>query len=143
LFYPAEDEAAASRIASKNSLESYAYNLRNSIQDEKLADKFEAGDKQKLETAINDTISWLDGAQEATKEEYEERQKELEAVANPIMQKLYGAGGAPGGAPGGFPDGFPGGAPGGFPGAGAGAGAPGADGPSVEEVSNHSSFGRS
>ncbi|KAF8580901.1 heat shock cognate 70 [Ramaria rubella] len=126
--YKAEDEAAATRIASKNSLESYAYNLRNSMQDEKLADKFEPADKQKLETAINEAIQWLDGAQEAAKEEYEERQKELEAVANPIMQKLYGAAG---GAPGGFPG--AGGAPGGFPGAGAGA-APGGDGPSVEEV---------
>ena len=135
----AEDEAAASRIASKNALESYAYNLRNSMQDEKLADKFEPADKQKLDTAITETIHWLDGAQEAGKEEYEERQKELEAVANPIMQKLYGAaGGAPGGFPGaagGFPGGaggFPGGAPGGFP--GAAGGAPGGDGPSVEEV---------
>lgn len=112
--------------------------MRNSTQDEKLADKFDPADKQKLDTAISETIQWLDGAQEAAKEEYEERQKELEAVANPIMQKLYGAaGGAPGGA-GGFPGGaggFPGGAPGGFP--GAGAGAPGADGPSVEEVCDH------
>jgi molecular chaperone DnaK (HSP70) len=131
VFYKAEDEAAASRISSKNALESYAYNLRNSMQDEKLADKFDPADKQKLDTAITETIQWLDGAQEAGKEEYEERQKELEAVANPIMQKLYGAaGGPPGGA-----GGFPGGAPGGFP--GAGAGAPGADGPSVEEVCDY------
>ncbi|KAJ7109318.1 heat shock protein 70 family [Mycena epipterygia] len=127
--YKAEDEAAAARITSKNALESYAYNLRNSINDEKLADKFEAADKTKLESAVNDTIKWLDASQEGSKEEYEEKQKELEAVANPIMQKLYGAGGAPGGFPGGeggFPGGA-GGAPGGFPGASE-------DGPSVEEV---------
>ena len=124
-----EDEEAASRISAKNGLESYTYNLRNSMQDEKLQDKFEPADKTKLESAINDTIKWLDVSQEAAKEEYEERQKELEAVANPIMQKLYSsAGGAPGGFPG--AGGFPGGgAPGGFPGAGADA-----DGPSVEEV---------
>jgi len=123
--YKAEDEAAAARITAKNGLESYAYNLRNSMTEEKLADKFEASDKSRLETAVNETISWLDASQEASKEEYEEKQKELEAIANPIMQKLYGAaGGAPGGAPGGFP----GGAPGGFP------GGAGEDGPSVEEV---------
>jgi L1 cell adhesion molecule like protein len=120
--YKAEDEAAASRISSKNALESYSYNLRNTLTDEKLASKFEAADKSKLESAVNETISWLDGSQEASKEEYEFKQKELEAIANPIMQKLYGAGGAPGGFPG------AGGAPGGFPGAG------GEDGPSVEEV---------
>lgn len=127
----AEDEAAAARITAKNGLESYAYNLRNSLTDEKLADKFDAADKSKLETHVNETIKWLDESQEASKEEYEEKQKELEAVANPIMQKLYGAaGGAPGGFPGGAPGGFPGGAggaPGGFPGASE-------DGPSVEEV---------
>ncbi|CDO72906.1 hypothetical protein BN946_scf185002.g91 [Trametes cinnabarina] len=122
--YKAEDEAAAARITARNALESYAYNLRNSLNDDKLAGKFEAGDKKKLEDAVNDTISWLDASSEASKEEYEEHQKELEAVASPIMQKLYAsAGGAPGG--------FPGGAPGGFPG---GAAPGGEEGPSVEEV---------
>ena len=45
-------------------------------------------------------VSWLDENQQATREEYEEHQKELEGVANPIMMKFYGAGGA-GGAGGG------------------------------------------
>ena len=123
--YKSEDEAAAARITAKNALESYAYNLRNSMTDEKLATKFEPADKAKLESAVNDTISWLDASQEGSKEEYEEKQKELEAIANPIMQKLYGAAG---GAPGGFPGGPGGAAPGGFP------GGAGEDGPSVEEV---------
>jgi len=64
----AEDEAAAARIASKNGLESYAYNLRNSISDEKLAGKFEPADKTRLETAVNEAISWLDSSQEVLKE---------------------------------------------------------------------------
>jgi L1 cell adhesion molecule like protein len=122
--YKAEDEAAAARITSKNGLESYSYNLRNTLNDDKLASKFDPADKSKLESAVNETISWLDGSQEASKEEYESKQKELESVANPIMQRLYGAGG---GAPGGFPGGA-GGAPGGFP------PSPGEEGPSVEEV---------
>jgi len=126
--YKAEDEAAAERIQAKNGLESYAYNLRNTLQDEKVASKLEADDKSKLETAINEAIQWLDHNHEASKEEYEHHQKELEKIANPIMMKMYGAagGGVPGGAPGGFPG--AGGAPGGFPGAG------GDSGPTVEEV---------
>jgi heat shock protein 1/8 len=124
--YKTEDEAASARIASKNGLESYSYNLRNSINDEKLAGKFDPADKKKLEDAVNEAISWLDNSQEASKEEYEEKQKELEGIANPIMQKLYASAG---GTPGAFPS--PGGAPGGFPGAG---GPGGEDGPSVEEV---------
>ena len=124
--YKAEDAEATARITAKNALESYSYNLRNSLTDDKLADKFDPADKKKLEDAVNEAISWLDSSQEASKEEYEEHQKELEAIANPIMQKLYAsAGGAPGGFPGGAaPGGFPGGAPAG--------GAE--DGPSVEEV---------
>jgi len=122
--YKSEDEAATARISAKNGLESYAYNLRNSLNEEAFASKLDADDKTKLQSAIDEAISWLDGAQEASKEEYEDKQKELEGVANPIMQKAYAAAGGP-----------PGGAPGGFPGAPGGA-APGAGGsePTVEEV---------
>ncbi|KAE9402644.1 heat shock protein 70, partial [Gymnopus androsaceus JB14] len=128
--YKAKDKAATACISAKNGLGSYSYNLWNSLNDKKLADKFDPADKKKLEDAVNEAIQWLDASQEASKEEYETRQKELESVANPIMQKLYGAAGGAPGAEGGFPGagGFPGGAPGTFPGAGA------EDDPSIEEV---------
>jgi L1 cell adhesion molecule like protein len=129
--YKEEDEAEAGRISAKNGLESYAYSLKNTLSDAKVDEKLDAADKEALKTEIDKTVAWLDESQQATKEEYEEHQKELEAVANPIMMKFYqGEGGAPGGMPGGMPGG-----PGGFP--GAGAGGPGAthdDGPTVEEV---------
>lgn len=83
-FSSAEDEAAAARINAKNGLESYAYNLRNSMSDEKLAGKFEPADKTKLEGTVNETIKWLDASQEASKEEYEDKQKELEGIAKYI-----------------------------------------------------------
>ncbi|KAG0136082.1 heat shock protein 70 family [Tuber indicum] len=125
--YKEEDEAEASRIQAKNGLESYAYSLRNTLSDEKVEEKLEAGDKEKLKSAIDDTVEWLDNNTTATKDEFESQQKELEGVANPIMMKFYQS---QGGAP---PGGMPG--AGGFPGAG---GAPpsggGDDGPQVEEV---------
>lgn len=121
-----EDEAEARRVSAKNGLESYAYSLRNTLSDSKVDEKLDAADKDKLKAEIDKVVNWLDENQQATREEYEEQQKELEGVANPIMMKFYGAGGAPGG---------PGGAPGGFPGAAGGApGAGGDDGPTVEEV---------
>ena len=120
--YKAQDEEAAARIHAKNGVEAYAYNLRNTLNDENVSGKINAGDKQKLETAITEAIAWLDQSHEASKEEYELKQKELEAIANPIMTKLYGgAGGMPGGMPGGA-------APGGASAAGGG------DGPTIEEV---------
>ncbi|KAK3372898.1 heat shock protein 70 family [Lasiosphaeria ovina] len=123
-----EDEAEARRVSAKNGLESYAYSLRNTLADSKVDEKLDAGDKETLKAEIDKVVSWLDESQQATREEYEEHQKELEAVANPIMMKFYGAGA------GGMPGGMPGG-PGGFPGApGGGAGATHDDGPTVEEV---------
>jgi len=127
--YKEEDAKVAERVAAKNGLESYAYTLRNTLQDEKIASHIDAGDKDKLNKAIDETVEWLDHNQEATKEEYESRRKELEGVANPIMTKMYQqAGGAAGAAPGGFP----GAAPGGFPGAGNTGSSN--NGPTVEEV---------
>ncbi|OLN92179.1 Heat shock 70 kDa protein 2 [Colletotrichum chlorophyti] len=124
--YKDEDEAEGRRVAAKNGLESYAYSLRNTLSDSKVDEKLEADDKEKLKKEIDEIVTWLDENQQATREEYEERQKELEGVANPIMMKFYGSAGGPPGA---------GGAPGGFPGA-PGGGAPGNhdDGPTVEEV---------
>ncbi|CAK7270935.1 Hsp70 chaperone [Sporothrix epigloea] len=119
-----EDEAEGRRVAAKNGLESYAYSLRNTLSDSKVDEKLDAADKEKLKAEIDRVVTWLDESQQATREEYEEHQKELEAVANPIMMKFYGSAGGP---PGAGPDG----APGGFPGAAGGASN---DGPTVEEV---------
>lgn len=127
-----EDEAEGRRVSAKNGLESYAYSLRNTLSDPKVDEKVEANDKATLTAEIDKIVQWLDDNQQATKEEYEEHQKELEAIANPIMMKFYGAGGE-GGMPGGMPGG-PGGFPGGPGGPGGAAGHGGDDGPTVEEV---------
>ncbi|KAI1428481.1 heat shock 70 kDa protein [Xylaria sp. FL1777] len=127
--YKEEDEAEGRRIGAKNGLESYAYSLRNTLGDSKVDEKLDAADKEKLKTEIDSVVSWLDENQQATREEYEEKQKELEGIANPIMMKFYGGAGGAGGMPGGMPGG-----PGGFPGAGGAPGAGGDDGPTVEEV---------
>ncbi|EYE99577.1 molecular chaperone Hsp70 [Aspergillus ruber CBS 135680] len=100
--FKAEDEAEASRIHAKNGLESYAYSLKNTINEGKLT--ISDDDKTKVQTKVEETISWLDSNQTAEKEEYESQQKELEAVANPIISAAYG-GAAPGGAPGAAPGG--------------------------------------
>ena len=123
--YAAEDEANKLRIEAKNSLENYAYSLKNTMSEEKVADKIDASDKESLTAKIDETISWIENNQNAEVEEFEARQKELEGIAMPIMTKLYQSGGAPGGMPdmGGMPG------AGGPPPAGGGGG-----GPHIEEV---------
>merc|ERR1711871_1340761 len=88
-----EDKVMQEKIEAKNGLENYAYSMRNTLDDEKIKDKIDQSDKDTLKKAIDDTISWLDANQMAEKDEFEHKQKELEAIANPIMTKMYRAGG--------------------------------------------------
>jgi len=117
--YKAEDDAHKNRVEAKNALESYCYSLKSSVTSGEL--KLEDSDKAALQSKIDETISWLDNNQNAEKEEFEEQQKALEAVATPILQKM---------SSGGMPDmsGMAGGAGGPSP------SATPADGPTIEEI---------
>jgi len=129
--YKAEDDANKNRIEAKNGLENYCYSLKSSIEGEEVKDKIPEEDKTALTEAIEDAIKWLDANPTAEKEEYEEKQKSLEGVAMPILQKMAGgAGGMPGGMPGagGMPD------MGGMPGAGAPPAGEPESGPTIEEI---------
>eukprot|EP00658_Telonema_sp_P-2_P080093 TRINITY_DN78_c0_g1_i7.p1 TRINITY_DN78_c0_g1~~TRINITY_DN78_c0_g1_i7.p1 ORF type:complete len:645 (-),score=277.77 TRINITY_DN78_c0_g1_i7:171-2105(-) len=102
-----EDATAKERIDAKNGLESYAYNMKSQINDDKFKDALEADDKKSIEDKVQEVMTWLDTAEHAEKEEFESMQKELEAVCNPIIQKMYATAGAPpsDGMNGGFPSG--------------------------------------
>jgi len=121
-----EDEQNKQKIEAKNGLENYCYSMKNTLSDEKLKDKFTEDDKKNIEEKINEALAWLETNQTAEKDEFDAKQKDLEAVINPIMMKVYQAAG--GGGEGGMPDmsSFMGGA-GGAPGGGGAA-------PTVEEV---------
>merc|ERR1712105_204288 len=121
--YKAEDEKQRERISAKNGLESYCFQMKATMDEEKIKGSISDTDKKIINDKCDDCIKWLDANQTAEKDEFEDKQKELEQIFNPIISKLYsgGAGGAPGG-------GMPGGAPGGPPPAGGGAG------PTIEEV---------
>jgi len=115
-----EDKLAAEKISAKNGLESYCYSMKNTINEEKFKSAISEEEKKQIEDKIDETTKWLETADHAEKEEFESMQKELEAVCNPIVTKMYqAAGGAPeGGMPGGMP----------------GGGDEGGAGPTIEEV---------
>merc|ERR1711871_975275 len=91
--YKAEDEAIRARLDARNGLESFAYNLKQSVNDDGLKDKVAQADKDTLTAKVEETIAWLDANQQADKEEFEAKQKELQEVSAPIMSKAYQAGG--------------------------------------------------
>merc|ERR1712070_738284 len=74
-----DDEKQAARIGAKNGLESYAYQIKNTLNEEQLKDKIEQADKEAIETKAEEIISWLDSNQTAEKDEFEDKKKELEA----------------------------------------------------------------
>jgi len=96
-----EDKLMKETIDARNGLEGYAFSMKNTITDsEKLGDKISEEDKETIQTAITEVIEWLEEHPDAEKDQYQEKQKELEGVCNPIITKLYQEHGAPGGGPG-------------------------------------------
>ena len=77
--FKAQDDKRKERIVAMNSLESYAFNMKSTM--EQVVDK------------CKEVIAWLDKNQTAKKEEFEHQQKELEKVCTPVVTKLYAAGG--------------------------------------------------
>lgn len=106
-----QDMAYAAKVEARNALESYAYSLKNKMEETAIAQAMGEEDTATLKQKIDEVLAWLDDNQSADKDEYESQRKELEEVAMPIMQRAMQAAGA-GGSP----------------------GAPPQDGPTVEEV---------
>ena len=75
-----QDKLAKEKIDSKNSLESYIYSMKNSVEDpEKLANKLEDSEKKAIKEALKETQEWLDKNQTADKEDFESQLKDLQA----------------------------------------------------------------
>ena len=73
---------------------------KNALDDDEkgVADKIDEGEKNELITIVDEALDWLEENPEADAEEFEEKQKEVEQIANPIsLKKVYSQGGAPGG----------------------------------------------
>ncbi|CAM9172123.1 unnamed protein product [Pylaiella littoralis] len=89
--YAEEDKAVKDRIDARNSLESYLYNMKNLLDDEEkgVSDKISEADKEELESTINEALDWLDETPDAELEDLEDKKKEVEQIANPIMKDLY------------------------------------------------------
>jgi L1 cell adhesion molecule like protein len=130
--YKSADADVAKKIQSKNDLESYTYQIRNTLDDPKFKEQIKEDDRTKVEKAVKDTVDWIDHNPNAELDEFEHKKKEIEELWKPIITNIYGSTGMPGGGmPGG---GMPGGMPnmGNFGGGGGPSGPSG--GPQIDEV---------
>ena len=87
-----DDERKAAEVTSRNELENYCYTLKKSLDEDNIKDKISEEDKNSILEQVDEKLAWLDEVQQETKDTYENKKKEIEAVANPIMTKLYNQG---------------------------------------------------
>ena len=88
--YKKEDEMQREKIAARNSLESYVYSVKMTAEDPNVVNKLNADDLEIAKNKTQEVMAWLDRNSMADKEEYEEKQKDLQQVCSPIMAKLHG-----------------------------------------------------
>jgi L1 cell adhesion molecule like protein len=87
--HEAEDKLQYERIDAKNQLETYLYNMRNTVQEEENKVKLgEDGVAAALDIS-KEGIEWLEANQEEKKETYEEKKKEYTEKFLPTMMKIY------------------------------------------------------
>ncbi|CAD5124216.1 unnamed protein product [Dimorphilus gyrociliatus] len=84
-----EDENHRKRVSSKNTLESYAYNMKQTMSDKKIQDKISPQERDQVTEKCNYVIEWLDNNQTAEKEEFDHQMKELESFCKPIITRIY------------------------------------------------------
>lgn len=87
------DRLIKERVDAKHALQSYIYNIRNTIEDkDKLAQKLSYDDIESIREAIAEAEDWLqeNGDDEfRTKEDFESTMKQLQAVSDPIIASVY------------------------------------------------------
>ena len=93
--YADEDRKIKERVDARNGLESYLFNLKNTLEDEgrNLSENLSGQDLKDLTDMIEEALDWMDENPEADKDEMDAKQKEVENIANPIMRNLYNNGG--------------------------------------------------
>jgi len=92
-----EDAKNKERMDARNNLESYLYNTKSTVlnnKDVKLSDS----DKEKITEVVDEAMKWLESSPNAPKDAIDKKMEEVSKVITPIISKMYGEGGAPGGA---------------------------------------------
>ncbi|SCQ16167.1 heat shock protein 70, putative [Plasmodium ovale] len=90
-----EDKNLREKVEAKNNLDNYLQNMKATVEDkDKLADKIEKDDKITILNAVKDAENWLSNNSNADAESLKQKLKEVEAVCQPIIVKLYGQPGA-------------------------------------------------
>ena len=84
-----EDNKQKELIETKNGLENYLYNLKNSMKKNENSPPTIDEIKSEIDPIIDEGLKWLEENTNEDIETYKNKQKELEEKVNPLMQKFY------------------------------------------------------
>ena len=96
--HAADDKLRMERVESKNQVESYLYNTRNAVREDKVKETLGENTVSEVESWIKEGIEWLEANPDGEKDVYDEKQKYYEDKIKPVMMKLYEKSGSPGSA---------------------------------------------
>jgi len=85
-----DDLKQKERVAARNGLEGYVYQVKQGLEEEQIKSKLGESELKEVEAKCKECLDWLDGNQTAEKDEFEDKKKELEGIVNPLMAKCYG-----------------------------------------------------
>ena len=89
--FKAEDDEMKDKVDAKNGLESYCFQVKSSLDEPNLRDKFSPEERDTVIKLCDEGLQWLSANGEADAETMNAKRKEIEDVFNPIMQKVYQA----------------------------------------------------
>merc|ERR1712224_831040 len=90
--YAEEDRIVKERVESRNGFESYLYGLKNHMEDEDRSKNLSPDDKRELLDLVDEKLDWMEENPEASTEDFQEHQKDVEQVATPLMRQTYEGG---------------------------------------------------
>lgn len=88
--YKEEDDRQRERVAARNQLETYIFNVKQAVDD--AGDKLSAQDKESVRNDCEAALRWLDNNTLAEKDEFEQKLKDLQQVCSPVMSKIHATG---------------------------------------------------
>jgi len=87
--YKDSDDKMRKKVEARNGLENYCFQVKNTLNDDKININFTDDDKKVIEDISTEGLQFLESNPDAEASEYEAKQKEFEAKFNPIMQRIY------------------------------------------------------
>lgn len=81
--FKAQDEENKGKIESKNTLENYLYQMKNSVNEEK--SQIPENVKTEITNIVNDNLKWLESNQNESKTVYENKLKEIQDKLKPLL----------------------------------------------------------